>query len=148
MSQPQVSYRQQYVSGVLAIQIDQFPATSDVYVLNRSQAAGTAKVQFWCVPGPKLVAEIEDAAAPGSMFRAYAELQSQHNPLLGDYFWVEVWVTSPDLIPTCTFTAAPGGTAQQTQMLAYFAPGDFAQFTLPEHPGLPPGPPVPPPVAP
>jgi hypothetical protein len=50
MSQPQVSYRQQYVSGVVAIQIDQYPASSEAYVVNRGTAAGTAKVQVWYAP--------------------------------------------------------------------------------------------------
>jgi hypothetical protein len=153
MSQPQVSYRQQYVSGVVAIGSGQYPASSEVYVVNRGDAAGTAKVQVWYAPGPELVSETEDVAQPGSMFRALAFLQWHHDPLIADHYWIEVWATSPDLIPSCAFISAPTiealvGAATQTQMLAYFAPGDFAQFTLPEHHLPPPGPPVPPPIAP
>ena len=147
MSQPQVGYRQQYVSGVVAIQLNQYPASTEVYLVNRGQAAVAAKVQVWFAPGPELVAETEGVADPGSMFRAVAFLEP-HNVPFGEFYWVEVWATSADLVPSCAFISAQDLAvligAAQTPMLAYFTPGDFAYFTLPELHLPPPGPPVPP----
>lgn len=145
MSQPQVSYRQHYVSGVVAIQLNQYPASTEVYLVNRGKAAVTAKVQVWFAPGPELVSETEVVAEPGNMFRAVAFLQP-HNVPFGEFYWVEVWATSADLVPSCAFISAQDlavliGEAQ-APMLAYFAPGDFAYFTLPEFPLPPPVPPV------
>jgi len=47
------------------------------------------------------------------------------------------------VIPSYLFYGTVQGEQDQSVMRAYFAPGDFAQFTLPYHP-LPPEPPVPP----
>jgi hypothetical protein len=66
--------------------------------------------------------------------------------------WAEIRTTSPDLVPSCAFyDCAPNAEVSgQTPVDFYFAPGDFAQFSLdpihPIHP-TPPGPP-PPPIAP
>jgi hypothetical protein len=146
MSQPDVSYRQQWVSGVVAIEQDQFPIFATSYVVNPSTAAGTAKVQYWRAIGPVLVYEEEFVVAAGGLFRVFPipmpEVQLELSP---DLYWTIIWTTSQDLVPTCVFSsAAPDEQSSgQDGTLAYFAPGDFAQLTLPLHPG-PPGPPIPP----
>jgi hypothetical protein len=152
MSQPEVSYRQQWVSGVVAIEQDQFPAFATTYVVNPGTAAGTAKVQYWRTIGPVLVSEEEFAVAAGGFYRVFPfALPAVELELSPDLYWAVIWTTSQDLVPTCVFSStAPGEQSSgQDETLAYFAPGDFAQLTLPYHPG-PPVPPVPPipPIAP
>jgi hypothetical protein len=51
-------------------------------------------------------------------------------------YWVQIRTTSPDLIPSLAFeeTVLSDGKALGMRQCAFFAPGDFAVFTL--HPSL------------
>jgi hypothetical protein len=60
-------------------------------------------------------------------------------------YWVQIRTTSPELIPSLAFeeTVFSDGKALGMRQCAYFAPGDFAVFTLypvPSHPPI--GPPI------
>jgi hypothetical protein len=146
VSQPQVSYRQQYVSGVVAAFPNQFPVEGYGYVVNRGAAAETGLAQFFQPFSTEPVFEQELVVQPGDMARFNASLPYQELVLGPNVFYAKIWTTSLDLAPSCAVYGFPEGA--DPVLLGYFAPGDFAQFTLPvlRYPG-PPGPPIPPPVS-
>jgi hypothetical protein len=157
MSQPQVFYSQQYVSGVVSLlSSPTFTPDTDntavASVVSRGEAAGTAKIQFWRAQNtpaaqgpPGLVYEAEGAIEPGNMWGVQQILPLPYYSAFPDQYWIVIWTTSPDLIPSCMFASQliQDGVPVQTAVIAYVAPGDFAHFTLP-HLRPQPGPPVPP----
>jgi len=158
MSQPQAIYRHQYVSGAVASDIP-YPVVPGnirggwVYVLNRGATAETAKVQFWLwlQGSAQLVLESEAVVDPGTMWTQGADVVptgSFSQDMSYYLYWAEIWTSSPDLVPSCAFLYQvfnDAVEAVQTTTIAYFAPGDFAHFTVRSFqpvPARPPGPPV------
>ncbi len=143
MSQPPVSYGQQYVSGVVAVFTNEFPAQGWAYAVNRGAVAETVKAQFYQPFSTEPLFDEELVVEPGGMARLVAVLPYQELILSPDSFYAQIWTTSLNLVPSCVFYSFPEGS--EPVVLGYFAPGDLAQFILPfDHPV--PGPPIPPPV--
>lgn len=140
VSQPPVSYGQQYVSGVVAVFPNQFPAQGWAYAVNRGTAAQTLRAQFYQPFSTEPVFDEEHVVEPGGMVRLPAVLPYQELILSPNSFYAEIWTTSLDLVPSCVFYGFPEGS--EPVVLGYFAPGDFAQFLLPFRYPVP-GPPVP-----
>lgn len=154
MSQPQASYILQYVSGIVNLpavaDADDFLISAQVnfYLVNRGIAAQTAQIQIWTTlqDTPTYEAEVvvnpnngTSTVVPVSALVASAALGWANQ-------WAEIRTTSPDLVPSCGFFGYPPGNPESGPMplMFYFAPGDFAQFTLPPIHLPPPGPPIPP----
>jgi hypothetical protein len=154
MSQPQASYILQYISGMVNLPVnpdlDEFEITgqANFSLVNRGTSAQTAQIQIWTtlqntpiyneevVVGPNngTTTVVPVAAVVGTAALGWANQ------------WVEIRTASPDVVPSCAFygyfpDAAVSG---QTPLMFYFAPGDFAQFTLHLIDPTPPRPPTPP----
>jgi hypothetical protein len=155
MSQPQAIYRHQYVSGAVASDIP-YPVVPGnirggwVYVLNRGATAEAAKVQFWLSlqGSAQLVWESDAVVHPGTMWTASADVvpTGSFSPDMSYYlYWAVIWTSSPDLVPSCAFLYQVFNDevqAVQTTTIAYFAPGDFAQFAVHSFQPGPPRPPI------
>jgi hypothetical protein len=138
-------FRHEYVSGAVAVA--GLPAAISARVANRGLAREFARV-FVLVgndAGGKVVLDSGPASGdfpcgviePGSVW-SYNEPdlpkdEEEEEPF---FYWVQMRTTSPDLIPSLAFaeTVISDGKAQGMRQCAYFAPGDFAVFSL--HPSL------------
>jgi DNA-binding NarL/FixJ family response regulator len=70
VSQPPVSYSQQYVSGVVAVFTNQFPAEGWAYAVNRGTTAETMKAQFYQPVARRLLrADLDHVLEPGPKLR-------------------------------------------------------------------------------
>ncbi len=159
MSQPQVSYILQYVSGMVSFSADPdgddflISAQVNFYLVNRGTSVQTAQIQIWsALPNTAPIYEAQVVVSPNSGTSTVVPVSANVVGTL-DLGWANQWAeirtTYPDLVPSCAFyDCAPNAEVSgQTPVNFYFAPGDFAQFTLdpihPIHP-TPPGPPTPP----
>jgi len=154
MSQPQASYILQYVSGIVSLPAvpdgDDFLISDQVnfYLVNRGNGIQTAQIQVWNTLQNTPTYEDEvvvfpnsgtSTVVPVSALVASADLGCANQ-------WAQILTTSADLVPSCGFYAYPAGNPESGPMpiMFYFAPGDFAQFTLQPIHLPPPGPPIPP----
>lgn len=147
-----VEYRHEYVSGVVAVV--GFPAAISARVANRGATRGLARVVI--LAGSEAGSEVvlDSGADNGDIPNGVVEPGSVWTYDATDLpkgkdgrvlYWVQIRTTSPELIPSLAFeeTVFSDGKAQGTRQCAYFAPGDFAVFTLhpvPSHPPI--GPPI------
>ena len=154
MSQPQASYILQYVSGIVSLPAvpegDDFLVSAQVnfYLVNRGIDIQTAQIQLWNTFQNTPIYEDEvvvfptsgtSTVVPTSALVASVDLGVANQ-------WAEILTTSADLVPSCGFYAYPEGNPESgpPPIMFYFAPGDFAQFTLQPIHLPPPGPPIPP----
>ncbi len=155
MSQPEVSYIVQYVSGIVSLpadpDADDFLVSAQVnfYLVNRGASAQTAQIRIWTtLQNTPPIYEAEVVVGPNNGTSTPVPVSALVGTVALGWAnqWAEIRTTSPDLVPSCAFYgyAPNGAVSQQTPLMFYFAPGDFAEFSLqPVHPA-PPGPPAPP----
>ena len=152
MSQPQAIL--QYVSGIVSLPVvpegDDFSISAQVnfYLVNRGIAFQTAVIRIWTTLQDTPSYEDEVVVSPSSgTCTVVPESALVGSDALGwAYQWAEIRTSSPDLVPSCGFYAYPLGNPESgpPPIMFYFAPGDFAQFTLQPIHLPPPGPPIPP----
>jgi hypothetical protein len=136
-------FRHEYVSG--AVTAAGHPAAISARVANRGTTRGVARVVV--LVGDETGSEVvldsgpdsgdfpSGVVEPGSVWSFDApDLPAGKDERV--LYWVQIRTTSPELIPSLAFeeTVFSDGKAQGTRQSAYFAPGDFAVFTL--HPVL------------
>jgi hypothetical protein len=155
MSQPQISYVLQYVSGMVSFPADPdggdflISAQVNFYLVNRGTAFQTAQIQIWtALQNTAPIYEAEVVVSPNTGTSTVVPVSANVVGTLDQGWanqWTEIRTTSPDLVPSCAFYTAPNAAASgQTPLMFYFAPGDFARFSLQPVRPAPPGPPTPP----
>lgn len=140
-----IEYRHQYVSGIVTVPVAGFPAVVLAQVSNRGGTEGRARALIWVENA--IVLDSQDG-----LVEPHNEWTFEHilvidgiDPVSISYR-VQVLTTSPDLVPNAALkeTVWSDGQDQGLREAAYFAPGDFALFSL--HPSPIPRPPVGPPI--
>lgn len=161
MSQPEVSYRYEYVSGVVTVA--NYPIGVYAYVVNRGAAEHYARARLWGGPpnsNGQLVGDSEDSLVePGRGWVWVTDEIPDTAVMFADSYWVQILTTSPDLVPSASFRDTLAGwrdvpeptsgdkppkvdqEVDSNVVFAYFAPGDFSVFELP-HRFAPPKPPI------
>ena len=144
MSASPIEYRHEYVSGVVAVPLVGFPAVVLAQVSNRSETEGRARALVWV--GGAIVLDTQDGLVEPQNVWSFEHVLVDEaiDPLPSISFRVQIFTTSPDLVPSVAFneTVRSDGEDQGFRESAYFAPGDFAVFPLhprPDH-RLPVGP--------
>ncbi len=162
MSEPQVAYRHQYVSG--SIWVATYPLVGQFRVVNRGHSEQHTRARLMVAAPDEfdstgtVIFDSGDAAVEPEHVWLSRSRQVETDPFIALVLWAEIWTTSPDLVPSASFHDTLAGTrektftdpdGQQTTLVindnnvpfAYFTPGDFAEFELPYRP-TPPVPPV------
>ena len=135
MTEPWVNYRYEYVSGAFPL-LKQVAYRVQIYVANRGGTEGIAQGYLSLGTGSDVTDLTvydsgEMAVAPG------ASASSAIVPLLEQdqlTCWARIFTTSQNVVPSLQVF-------QDNSSWIYYAPGDFAEYTLPYRP-FPPPPPV------
>jgi hypothetical protein len=155
MSASPVNYRHEYVSGVVIVAT--YPVAAFVHVLNRGDTEEHVRAR--CLRGSgELVFDSQDGLAYPERAWEFDSEPERRGPFF-DSYWIQILTTSANLVPSACFRGVIAGYRNVPQpssgsneileaeedvnvMFAYFAPGDFAVFSLPSRPvhPIPPGP--------
>jgi len=146
VSQSEVIYRHEYLSGVVHVPSSStLPITITAMVVNRGEIGGFARVRFYAPPDGEPFFDSSDEpdvgfVAPGKVFESgWAGLQGEG--AFGQTCWLRIWTTSLDLVPSVAFLPTFEQSEFDTTVIPSVQPGDFAVFELPFR-VVPPEPPI------